>query len=70
MKLNPWYIYPDIYEPTWDPDDQKLVWNESSATLIYLPSFITTAEEVQELLEHSYTSEHGSSTCLWHVREW
>lgn len=70
MELNPWYIYPDLYEPSWDRDAQELVWNESFATIIYLPSCIKTAEEVQELLESSYASEHGSSSCSWHVREW
>ena len=70
MELNPWAIYPDLYEPAWDRDAQKLVWNESFATIIYLPSYIKTAEEVQELLESSYASEHGSSSCSWQVREW
>lgn len=70
MQHNPWYIYPDIYEPSWDLGDQKLVWNESSATMLYLPSFIATVAEVQELMESSYASEHRSSSCSWHVREW
>ena len=70
MQHNPWYINPDIYEPAWDRDAQKLVWSEHPTTALYLPSFIKTTEEVQELLESSYASEHGSSSCSWHVREW
>jgi hypothetical protein len=70
MELNPWYIHSQFHEPYWDSDAQKLVWSESSTTVIYLPSSIKTAEEAQELLEHSYASEHGASTCLWHVRDW
>ena len=64
MKLNPWYINAGIYEPAWDHDEQKLVWNECSTTILYLPSVIKSVEEAQELLERSYESEHGSSTCL------
>ena len=70
MELNPWHIYPQIYEPHWDSDTQKLDWSESSTTVIYLPSSIKTAEEAQELLERSYESENGSSTCMWNVRDW
>jgi hypothetical protein len=70
MELNPWYIYSEIYEPTWDWDEQKLVWSENLTKTIHLPSFIKTAEEAQELLECSYESEHGSSSCPWHVQDW
>jgi hypothetical protein len=70
MELTPWYIYSQIYEPCWDSDTQKIVWEEGSTTVIYLPSSIKTAEEAQELLERSYESEHGSSTCMWNVRDW
>ena len=70
MEMNPWYINAGIYEPAWDHDEQKLVWNECSTTIIYLPSVIKTVEEAQELLECSYESEHGSSTYLWQVQDW
>jgi hypothetical protein len=70
MELTPWHIYSQIYEPHWDSDTQKLDWSESSTNVIYLPSSIKTAEEAQELLERSYESEHGSSTCMWNVRDW
>ena len=70
MELNPWYIYPDLYEPSWDRGAQKLAWNESFATIIYLPSFIKTAKEAQELLARSYASEIELPNCPWRVREW
>jgi hypothetical protein len=70
MKHNPWCIHSDLYEPSWDPNDQKLVWNESSPTILYLPSFIKTVEEAQELIESSYASEIELPNCLWHVQGW
>ena len=70
MELTPWYIYQDIYEPHWDSDTQKIVWEEGSTTVIYLSSFIKTAKEAQELLERSYTSEIALPNCPWHVRDW
>jgi hypothetical protein len=72
MELNPWYIYPDLYEPSWDQDTQNLVWNESSTTtVLYLPSLIKTVSEAERLLTRSYRSEFESiGCCHWHVREW
>jgi hypothetical protein len=70
MELNHWYIYADIYEPYRDPGDQKLVWSESSTTILYLPSFVQAVSEVERLLEHSYRRELELPNCPWHVREW
>ena len=63
MELTPWYIYQDIYEPHWDCDTQKIVWEEGSTTVIYLPSLVETAKEAKELLERSYTSEIALPIC-------
>jgi hypothetical protein len=70
MKHNPWYIHSDLYEPSWDPNDQKLVWSESTTTVLYLPSFIKTVSEAERLLERSYRKELELPNCPWHVREW
>lgn len=70
MELNPWVIHSDLYEPAWDRDAQKLVWNESFGTILYLPSFIRTISEAEGLLEHSYRRELELPNCPWHVRDW
>lgn len=70
MELTPWYIYQEIYEPHWDSDTQKIIWEEGSTTVIYLPSLVKTAKEAKEFLERSYTSEIELRNCPWHVRDW
>lgn len=61
IDLISWYINAGIFEPAWDRDEQKLVWNECSTTVIHLLSIIKTVGEVQELPERIYSSEHGFS---------
>ena len=70
MEMNPWRMKSEIYEPAWDRDAQKLVWNESSAIVIYLPSSIKTVREAQELLDRSYATEIELPNCPWNVCKW
>jgi len=70
MKMNPWYIKSEIYEPAWDSHAQKLVWSESSATVLYLPDSIKSISQAQELLQRSHYREIGFPDCPWNICAW
>ena len=69
MKTKTWFIYYAYSQPTWNSEEQQLIWFDGDCKCLDLPISISTQEEAEEFLKQSSLKEFGTESLNWLIRE-